>query len=60
MRRSLPLVALSFLTDADAAWLKGEELASVVRVTFTADGKDYASEELMLVPHTHADGTTHR
>jgi hypothetical protein len=47
-------------TGADAAWLKGEKFASVVRVTFTADGKEYASEEFMLVPHTHADGTTHR
>jgi len=52
MHRSSPLVV--------PARSKGENSASEVRVTFTADGKDYASEELMLVPHTHADGTTHR
>jgi hypothetical protein len=44
----------------DAAWLTGTKFQSVVRVTLTADGRAYTSEELVLVPHTHADGSTHK
>ena len=46
-------------TRADAKWLMGVKFASIVRVTFKANGRDYASEEFMLVPHTHADGKGH-
>ena len=47
-------------TGADAKWLMGTTFTSIVRLTFTVDGKAYASEEFMLVPHTHADGTDHK
>jgi hypothetical protein len=46
-------------TGADAAWLMGATFSSVVRVTFQAEGQRYVSEEFMLVPHTHADGSKH-
>jgi len=47
-------------TGADAKWLMGVKFASIVRLTFKADGQDHASEEFMLVPHTHADGQGHK
>ena len=47
-------------TGADASWLVGATFQSIVRVTFSGDGTSYASEEFMLVPHTHADGSTHK
>lgn len=47
-------------TGADAAWLVGAKFASIVKVTFEADGRSYTSEEFMLVPHTHADGHGHK
>lgn len=47
-------------TGGDAAWLMGATFSSIVRLSFTLDGKSYASEEFMLVPHTHADGSTHK
>jgi hypothetical protein len=43
----------------DPTWLMGKQFRSAVVVTFTADGKNYRSEEFVLVPHTHADGHTH-
>ena len=46
-------------TGVDATWLQGKKFQSLVRVTFTADGRTYTSEEFVLVPHTHADGSTH-
>lgn len=47
-------------TGADAAWLVGAKFASIVKVTFEAEGRTYTSEEFMLVPHTHADGHGHK
>ena len=47
-------------SGADAAWLVGAKFASIVKVTFDADGRTYTSEEFMLVPHTHADGQGHK
>jgi len=47
-------------TGADAKWLMGVKFASIVRLTFKVDGQDHASEEFMLVPHTHADGQGHK
>ena len=44
----------------DAAWLAGAAFQSVVRVAFTAGGAAHTSEEFILVPHTHADGSTHK
>lgn len=44
----------------DAAWLMGSKFQSVVRVAFTSEGRAYVSEEFILVPHTHADGSTHK
>jgi hypothetical protein len=44
----------------DAAWLMGAKFQSVVRVTFNAGETACTSEEFMLVPHTHADGSTHK
>ena len=46
-------------TGADASWLKGAGFSSAVRLTFSADGKAYVSEEFRLVPHSHADGHGH-
>jgi hypothetical protein len=43
----------------DPTWLMGADFRSNVKLTFTVDGKSYASEEFLLVPHTHADGHTH-
>ena len=47
-------------TGADAKWLMGDKFASIVRVTFPAGGSGHVSEEFMLVPHTHADGSGHK
>jgi hypothetical protein len=38
----------------------GAKFQSVVRVAFSAGGTAYTSEEFMLVPHTHADGSAHK
>jgi hypothetical protein len=46
-------------TGTDARWLQGTKFQSIVRVAFTADGVAYVSDEFVLVPHTHADGSTH-
>ena len=35
----------------DAEWLKGEEWRGIVSVAFEADGKSYACDPLVLVPH---------
>jgi len=40
----------------EAAWLMGAQFKSAVKLTFSADGKTYTSDEFVLVPHTHADG----
>ena len=48
------------VTGQDAAWLQGAGFQSLVTVAFTAGGKAYVSEEFPLVPHTHADGSTHK
>lgn len=47
-------------TGQDATWLQGAKFQSVVRLSFDVAGKTYTSEEFVLVPHTHADGTSHR
>ncbi len=44
----------------DATWLQGARFQSLVTLTFTVGGRTYTSEEFPLVPHTHADGSTHR
>jgi hypothetical protein len=43
-------------TGADAAWLKGKAFSARVRVSFTADGTRYVSDEFTLVPHVHSHG----
>lgn len=43
----------------DPRWLVGAGFKSAVKLAFTASGKSYTSEELVLVPHTHADGHGH-
>jgi hypothetical protein len=43
----------------DSSWLKGGNFHSVVEVSFNVDGKNFKSEEFMLLPHTHADGLEH-
>ncbi len=43
----------------DPSWLMGQKFRSKVDLSFTADGKNYQSEEFVLVPHTHAGGLTH-
>lgn len=43
----------------DPSWLMGKDFKSNVTVSFTANGKNYTSEEFTLIPHTHADGHTH-
>jgi hypothetical protein len=43
----------------DPAWLMGLEFRSAVMVTLTVEGKEYRSEEFLLVPHTHANGHAH-
>jgi hypothetical protein len=35
----------------DPEWLKGEEWRGIVTMAFDADGKSYASEPMVLVPH---------
>lgn len=40
-------------TGADAAWLVGKTFHSIVRLSFSVDGKAYASEEFVLAPHVH-------
>ena len=47
-------------TGADAQWLMGTKFSSVVRVRWGAAGAEFTSEEFMLVPHTHADGSGHK
>jgi hypothetical protein len=43
----------------DPKWLMGKSFRSAVTVTFSVDGRNYRSEEFVLVPHTHADGEDH-
>jgi hypothetical protein len=43
----------------DPRWLIGADFRSSVQLTVEADGKTYTSEELVLVPHTHAAGHDH-
>jgi hypothetical protein len=43
----------------DPRWLMGKDFQSRVKLSFTVDGERYASEEFVLIPHTHADGHTH-
>jgi|GEM_PF-1145193 len=47
-------------TGQDAAWLQGAGFQSLVTVAFAVGGKAHVSEEFPLVPHTHADGSTHK
>lgn len=47
-------------TGADAKWLQGAKFQSIVQVTFTVGTTTYTSDEFVLVPHTHADGSTHK
>ncbi len=47
-------------SDQETTWLKGKEFSSIVTVSIEADGKVYYSDELVLVPHSHAHaGHTH-
>lgn len=41
-------------TGEDASWLKGADFLATVKVTFTADGKEYTTSPFVLRPHTHA------
>lgn len=43
----------------DPTWLMGADFKSAVKLSFSANGKTYTSEEFVLVPHTHADGHGH-
>jgi hypothetical protein len=43
----------------DPTWLMGQDFRSAVTVSFTVDGKEYRSDEFVLVPHTHANGHVH-
>jgi len=46
-------------TGADASWLQGADFLSTVKVAFSAEGKDYATPQFVLRPHTHGDDHTH-
>ncbi|MEZ6184573.1 MAG: hypothetical protein R3F62_06120 [Planctomycetota bacterium] len=46
-------------TGEDATWLKGADFLSTVKVSYSADGKDYQSPQFVLRPHTHGDGPAH-
>ncbi|MBA3239290.1 MAG: hypothetical protein H0T62_13225 [Parachlamydiaceae bacterium] len=43
----------------DVSWLKGKEFSSIVIVSIEAEGNQYNSEELILVPHSHTNEQTH-
>ena len=43
----------------DATWLKGADFLATVKVSFTADGKDYTTSQFVLRPHTHGAGDGH-
>ena len=38
-------------SGADQEWLKGEKWRGVATVAFEADGKSYACDPFVLVPH---------
>jgi hypothetical protein len=38
-------------SGADPSWLKGEEFRSMVKITFTVDGKTFETPPFTLVPH---------
>lgn len=42
-------------SGADASWLKGADFLSTTKVSFQADGKEYATPAFVLKPHTHGD-----
>ena len=46
-------------TGTDASWLKGAEFLSTVKVTFSADAKDYTTSQFVLRPHTHGADHPH-